>query len=147
MSDGDLAKLLYVIQMGLPIEATGVDTALLLNIPHLIACGVLSGDQERPEVALPLLRSEEYAALEQMCMKYAKKIAQLFQERLPEYLPKMKIEIPGHLQGRVAVFRQYIWYSIPMVFMKRAIECGDFDDKNAVPPMVLVADDDDQGIC
>ncbi|MCD7752460.1 MAG: RNA polymerase sigma factor [Lachnospiraceae bacterium] len=140
MSDGDLAKLLYVIQKEVPIEDTGLDAMLLLNIPHLIACGVLSGDQKRPEVALPLLSSEGYAALERICLEHTKKMALLFEERLPEYLPKMKIEIPGHLEGRVAGFRQYVWYSIPMIFMKRAVECGDFDAENAVPPMVLVVD-------
>ncbi|MCD8380244.1 MAG: RNA polymerase sigma factor [Lachnospiraceae bacterium] len=140
MSDGDLAKLLYVIQTGLSIEDTGLDAMLLLNIPHLIACGVLSGNQKRPEVALPLLSSEEYAALERICLEQTQKMAQFFEERLPEYLSKMKIKIPRHLEGRVAGFRQYVWYSIPMIFMKRAVECGDFDAENAVPPMVLVVD-------
>jgi len=43
--------------------------------------------------------------------------------------------------GRAAEFRKYSCYAIPMVFMKKAIECCDFNSKDATPPMVFVVDD------
>ncbi|MCD8119638.1 MAG: sigma-70 family RNA polymerase sigma factor [Lachnospiraceae bacterium] len=143
MDDGELAKLLYLTQNGISAQTTGFNVLLLENIPHLIECGVLSGDEKHPDVALPIMRSEEYALLEQIRIKYTHKMADLFEPHLREYLPKLKLEIPKHLEGRVAEFRKYIWDSIPMVFMKKAVEEKDFDTENATPPMVFVVDERD----
>lgn len=46
----------------------------------------------------------------------------------------------------IAEFRQYSCYAIPMAFMKKAIESGDFDAKEATPPMVFVVDNENKNI-
>ena len=144
ITDGDLAKLLYIIQTEIPFESTGFDAMLLESVPHLIQCGILLKNNEKLCVAIPIMRSCEYIMVDKIRIKYMLKLADLLEPILREHFPEMKIEIPKHLQGRVAKFRQYSCYEIPMAFMKMAIENGDFDSKNATPPMVLVVEDNNK---
>ena len=67
--------------------------------------------------------------------------ADILEPLLREVFPKFKIKIPKHLEGRVAEFRQYSCYAIPMAFIKKASALGDFDDRDSTPPMVFVVDD------
>ncbi len=141
LQDADLAKLLYIISRGIPIEITGIDPIFCEDIPHLADCGILELKDGQPIVALPIIRSEVYRQLETIRMKYMHEMAELLTTILQELLPKIKIDIPNHLRDRVAKFRQYSCYAMPMAFMKTAISRGDFDDTNATPPMVFVVDD------
>ena len=73
-------------------------------------------------------------------------MADRLEPSLRKIFPSLKIDIPKHLEGRIAVFRQYSCYAIPMAFMKKAIERGDFDASDATPPMVFVVDDQNKSI-
>ena len=48
--------------------------------------------------------------------------------------------IPRHLKGRVAEFRTYTCYALPMAIIKKAIDKGGFlkNVDHPTPPMILV---------
>lgn len=146
INDDNLAKLLYIISREIPFDNTGFNLMFCEDIPHLIKCGVLGEDNGKLFVNLPMLTPNEYKLLDEIRSKYMMRLADILEPLLREVFPKLKINIPKHLEGRVAEFRQYSCYAIPMAFIKRAIMLGDFDDKDATPPMVFVVDDENKNI-
>ena len=146
INDDNLAKLLYIISREIPFDNTGFNLMFCEDIPHLIKCGVLGEDNGKLFVNLPMLTPNEYKLLDEIRSKYMMRLADTLEPLLREVFPKLKINIPKHLEGRVAEFRQYSCYAIPMAFIKRAIMLGDFDDKDATPPMVFVVDDENKNI-
>ncbi len=146
LSDDNLSKLLYIISRQIPFEATGFNMMFCEDIPHLVKCGILGKSNGQVFVNLPMLTPNEYESLDAICLKYMNRLSDMMESWLREIFPVLKIEIPGHLEGRVAEFRQYYCYAIPMAFVKKAIELGDFDAKDATPPMVFVVDDENKNI-
>lgn len=146
LSDDNLAKLLYIISRKIPFDNTGFNLMFCEDIPHLIQCGVLGESNGKVFVNIPMLTPDEYKSLDDICLKYMKLLANILEPLLREVFPKLKIQIPKHLEGHVAEFRQYPCYAIPMAFIKKAIKLGDFDDTDATPPMVFVVDDENKNI-
>lgn len=146
INDDNLAKLLYIISREIPFDNTGFNLMFCEDIPHLIKCGVLGEDNGKLFVNLPMLTPNEYKLLDEIRSKYMMRLADILEPLLREVFPKLKINIPKHLEGRVAEFRQYSCYAIPMAFVKKAVLLGDFDDKDATPPMVFVVDDENKNI-
>ena len=146
INDDNLAKLLYIISREIPFDNTGFNLVFCEDIPHLIKCGVLGEDNGKLFVNLPMLTPNEYKLLDEIRSKYMMRLADILEPLLREVFPKLKINIPKHLEGRVAEFRQYSCYAIPMAFVKKAVLLGDFDDKDATPPMVFVVDDENKNI-
>ena len=146
INDDNLAKLLYIISREIPFDNTGFNLMFCEDIPHLIKCGVLGEDNGKLFVNLPMLTPNEYKLLDEIRSKYMIRLADILEPWLREVFPLLRIEIPKHLVGRVAEFRQYSCYAIPMAFIKKAIMLGDFDDKGATPPMVFVVDDENKNI-
>ncbi len=146
MNDADLAGLLYLISRGIPLDTIGFDPIFCKNIPHLIDCGVLGEKAGHPFVNLPILTSEEYRQLDALRIQHMKQMSKLLMPMIQELLPKVKIEIPKHLEGRVAQFRQYSCYAIPMAFLKSAMKKGDISIEDAIPPMVFVVEDQNPNI-
>lgn len=146
LSDDNLAKLLYIISRKIPFDNTGFNLMFCEDIPHLIQCGVLGESNGKVFVNIPMLTPDEYKSLDDICLKYMKRLANILEPLLREVFPKLKIQIPKHLEGHVAEFRQYPCYAIPMAFIKKAIKLGDFDDTDATPPMVFVVDDENKNI-
>ncbi len=144
--DDDLAKLLYIISRGIPFESTGLDVTLCKSIPYLVECGILGDHDGTPFVNLPIVTPDEYSTLNKIQIRFMYRMADMIEPWLREIFPKLKIDIPKHLEGRVVKFRQYSCYAIPMAFIKKAIEKKDFDAEGATPPMVLVIDDANKGI-
>ncbi|MBE6687136.1 MAG: RNA polymerase sigma factor [Ruminococcaceae bacterium] len=141
LSDDDLAKLLYIISREIPFENTGFNLMLCEDIPHLIKCGVLGEGNGKVFVNIPILTPDGYGLFDAVRLKYMNPFADILEPLLREVFPKFKIAIPKHLEGRVAEFRQYSCYAIPMAFIKKASALGDFDDRDSTPPMVFVVDD------
>ena len=139
--DDELAKLLYIIAREIPFESTGFNLMFLEDIPHLSECGILGSENGRPFVKVPMLTPEEYNVFDRIRIEHMQTMADMFEPWLREIFPQLKIRIPKHLEGRIAEFRQYSCYAIPMAFIKKAIQSGDFNDKNATPPMVFVVDE------
>ena len=146
LSDDNLAKLLYIISRKIPFDNTGFNLMFCEDIPHLIQCGVLGESNGKAFVNIPMLTPDEYKSLDDIRLKYMKRLANVLEPLLREVFPKLKIQIPKHLEGHVAEFRQYPCYAIPMAFIKKAITLGDFDDTDATPPMVFVVDDENKNI-
>ena len=146
MHDDILVRLLYIILRGIPFEYTGFETMFLEDIPHLTECSILGINNGKPFVDLPILTPDEYTSLDKIRIEYMHKMANLLEPWLRDVFPLLRIDIPKHLVGRVAEFRQYSCYAIPMAFIKKAITLGDFDDKDATPPMVFVVDDENINI-
>ncbi len=141
LDDDNLAKMLYILSRGIPFDQTGFNPMFLADIPHLTQCGILGSDNGKPVVDLPILTPEQYRALDQIRVEQMYSMADWIEQPLRDIFPALKIEIPKHLENSVAGFRQYACYAIPMAFIKKAIACGDFDAKDATPPMVLVIED------
>lgn len=137
--------LLYLLHRGIPIETTGLDPLLLQDLPHLADCEILGYVGGKPQVRLPILSPDEYGALEEIRLRHTQRWADFFTPVLSDALPGLKLELPAHLEGRVPAFRCYSCYSIPMAFLKRAAEAGAFAADGAVPPMVLVLEDNNAG--
>ncbi|MDD4475225.1 MAG: RNA polymerase sigma factor [Eubacteriales bacterium] len=144
--DDNLVKLLYILSRDIPFENSGFNLIFCEDIPHLTKCGILVIKDGKPFVNLPMLTPKEYNILDKIRIKHMYLMVDLFEPWLREIFPQLKIDIPKHLVGRVAEFRQYSCYAIPMAFMKKATESGDFDTNNATPPMVFVVDDQNKNI-
>lgn len=142
--DDNLAKLLYIISRGIPFQHTGFNLMFCEDIPHLTKCGILGIKDETVFVNLPILTPDEYRMFDNLRTEYMYKFANLFEPWLREISPKLKIDIPKHLVGRISEFRQYSCYAIPMAFVKIAAEAKEFDAAEAAPPMVFIVDDENK---
>ena len=138
MDDGDLAKLLYIISRGIPFEATGLETMFLEDIPHLIKCGVLKDNRT---VNIPIITPDEYKALDKIRAAHTKDFADKLGALIKPILPKLRLDIPKHLEKRINEIRKYHTGFFAMAFVKKSVERGDFDLKSSLPPMVFVVDD------
>lgn len=138
--DDNLCKLLYIIYQGIPFDAIGFNLMFVKDIPHLVECGVLRYDDNKPKVAIPVISKIQYNELWQVVLKHMKLIADILETPLRNAFPKLEIEIPKHLEGRIAEFRKYSCYALPMAVIKKAISNEDFlkDVDYPTPPMVLV---------
>ena len=138
MEDGDLAKLLYIISRGIPFEATGFETMFLEDIPHLAECGVL---KDNSTVNIPMITPDEYKTLDKIRAAHATAFADKLGALIKPILPKLRLDIPKHLEERICEIRKYHTGFFAMAFVKKSIERGIFDLKSALPPMVFVVDD------
>lgn len=141
LSDDNLAKLLYIISKNIPVEHTGFNPIYCKDIPHLIQCGVLGENEGKAFVNIPILTPEEYKIFDAIRLRYMCRMADILEPWLKEIFPMVKIDIPKHLEGRIAEFRQYSCYAIPMAFMKKAMEKRDYETIGSTPPMVLVIEE------
>lgn len=138
--DDNLCKLLYMIHQGISFDDTGFNLMFVEDIPHLAECGVLRYENDKPKVAIPVISKTQYGELWQVIAKYINQLADVLEGALPEVLPKLKLPIPQHLEGRVAEFRKYSCYALPMAIIKKAVSEGEFlqNIDYPTPPMVLV---------
>lgn len=141
LGDDILMKLLYVIDRGIPFPYTGLDPLYLQDIPHLVDCGVLRMEQDKPEPAIPVITKEQVLRINEFFMPYIFAFADLLEPLLREALPELKIPVPKHLKHRVAEFRTYRHNQIPMAVIKEAVAKGEFCLEQHTPPMVLVIED------
>lgn len=140
MDDPTLCRLLYIIHRGLNVSDTGVDPALMQNIPHLIDCRVLREASGRPECAVPVLSPAEYAALDESRVEQLHILADAMTPLLRAIFPQLRVPLPAHLSGRVAEFRRYSCYAIPMALREECIRRGEWPDESSGPAMVLLAE-------
>lgn len=138
--DDNLCKLLFMIHQGISFDDTGFNLMFVEDIPHLAECGVLRYENDKPAVAIPVISKTQYGELWQVITKYINQFADVLEGALREVLPKLKLPIPQHLEGRVAEFRKYTCYALPIVIIKKAISEGEFlqNIDYPTPPMVLV---------
>lgn len=141
--DDNLCKMLYILYKGIPFEYTGFNLRYLEDIPHLTPCGVLRYENDKPQVAIPVLSKKEFFELFKISASYMAKLGSLIESPLRELFPQLKLEIPMHLEGKIAEFRKYAFYAFPMAIVKRAISDGDFvlDSQQKAIPMVLVIEE------
>ncbi len=141
--DDNLCKMLYILHKGIPFEHTGFNLRYLEDIPHLASCGVLHYENDKPQVAIPVLSKKEFSELFKINASYMEKLGHLIESPLRELFPQLKLNIPEHLEGKIAEFRKYVFYAFPMSIVKRAISDGDFvlDRKQKAIPMVLVVEE------
>lgn len=145
LGDDDLCRLLYIIWRGISFEAVGFNLMCLEDIPHLAKYGILRYEKDIPKVAVPVLTKSQYEELAKVDKTYIMKLEDIMERPLREAFPRLKINIPKHLEGHVAEFRQYPCFSIPMVVIKKAISQGEFlkGVQEPTPPMVLVVEEGD----
>ncbi len=141
--DDNLCKMLYILYKNIPFEYTGFDLRYLEDIPHLASCGVLRYENDKPKVAIPVIGKREFSELFKINTSYMEKLGDLIEDPLRELFPQLKLEIPTHLEGKIAEFRKYVFYAFPMAIVKRAIIDGDFipDRQQKAIPMLLVIDE------
>ena len=141
--DDNLSKLLYILHKDIPFEYTGFNLRYLEDIPHLASCGVLHYKNDKPQVAVPVLSKKQFSELFKISAFYMVKLGNLIEEPLRALFPQLKLEIPAHLEGKIAEFRKYGFYAFPMAIVKKAISDGDFvlDSKQKAIPMVLVIEE------
>lgn len=138
MDEPALCRLLYIIHRGLNIGETGIDPALMQNIPHLVDCCVLRDKNGRPECAVPVLSEAEFAALDAVRVKQMHALVDILEPLLRAIFPLIKVSLPAHLDGRVAEFRRYSCYAIPMALREACICRGEWCGESNGPAMVLV---------
>ena len=140
--DDNLCKFLYIIYQGISFDAVGFNVMYARDIPHLVECGVLYYDDNQPKVAIPVIKKEQYDELWQVILKYMYILGDILEKSLRNAFPELKISIPSHLEGRIAEFRKYSCYALPMVIIKKAIRNGEFLENidYSTPPMILVVD-------
>ena len=139
--DEMLMKLLYIMSRDIPFQNTGLDPLLLQSIPHLADCGILRITESKPEVAIPILTKARYQELITLSAPYIDGFVELLEPLLRPVLPQFQVPLPAHLKGRVAEYRTYSCYALPIATIKEAIARGEFPMEHHVPPMVLVIKD------
>lgn len=142
----DLPLILYAISRGIPFEYTNIDISLLKSIPYLCECGILTQTDSNPKVDIPIIMPEEYSEIESICSSVMCEMIEFLYLNFKTLFPKIKFNIPNHLEERIAKFRKYYCYAIPMAFIKESARLGDLGIQNDVPPMVLVVDDQNKGL-
>lgn len=140
MNDSHLCRILYILHRGLTLSETGIDPALMQNIPHLTACGALREEKGRPVCDVPVLTGAEYAALDAVRVRESGVLTDILEPTLRQIFPRLRVPMPAHLQGRVAEFRRYSCYALPMALREEAIRRGEWHADSAAPPMVLIVD-------
>lgn len=138
MDDATLCRLLYILHRGRSFSDTGIDPALMQNIPHLTACRILRDSHGKPECAIPVLTHDEFSALDKMRVRQMQLLAATLEPLLREIFPLVKTPLPAHLTGRVAEFRRYSCYAIPMALREEVIHRGEWPCAPTAPAMVLV---------
>ncbi len=110
------------------------------DIPHLAKCGVLRYDNNKPKVEIPILSKTKYDELWQIILNHMHLLADILEAPLRDAFPKLKMNIPNHLEECIAEFRKYSCYALPMAVIKKAINDGDFlkGVDYPTPPMVLI---------
>lgn len=146
IQEDNLVKMLYIISRDIPFEISGFNTMFCLDIPHLVDCGVLGMKEDIPFVNIPMLSTKEYEVLDKIRIEHMYKMSDAILPQLKAIFPQLKINVPKHLEGRIAEFRKYYGYVITMAFIKSAIEKKDIDFTEATPPMVFVVDDENKNI-
>jgi len=141
LGDDIFMKMLYVIYKKIPFNYTGIDPIYLSRIPHLVECGVLRVENEKPQLDIPVISKKEYDELDGLRLSKLNEFADILEPLLRKIMPEIKIDVPKHLESRIAEFCKYNISAIPMSVMKQAISNGDFSFENAIPPMVLVIDE------
>lgn len=141
IDDPTLCRLLYALHRGADPCSAGIDPALMQSIPHLIRCGVLRESDGRPECAVPVLTHADYTALDQVRLAQLPVLTDTLTPLLRGIFPALRVPLPAHLTGRVAEFRRYACYAIPMALREEAIRRGDWTPGSAAPAMVLAADE------
>lgn len=146
IKEDNLAKMLYIISRDIPFEVSGFNLMFCEDIPHLVECGVLGIDSDKPFVNIPMVSPDEYKILDKLRIEQMYKMSDAILPQLKAIFPQLKINVPKHLEGRIAEFRKYYGYVITMAFIKSAIEKKDIDFTEATPPMVFVVDDENKNI-
>lgn len=144
--DDKLCMLLYLVYKGISIDAVGFEPAYLRAIPHLAACGVFRYENGKARVDIPVISKAAYQEMDRLRIDAMNRLAEVLTEPLRRALPEMKLPVPAHLRSRVAAFRQYSCYAIPMAVIREAVEKGDFPEEawQSRPPMVLVIEPSDR---
>lgn len=141
LNDEIFMKILYIIEKGIPFHHTGIDPIYLSLVPHLVECHILRMENEKPQLDIPVVSRQTYDTLENLCRKKISEFANTFEPLIREILPDLKIDVPKHLENRIATFRQYSCYAFPVALIKEAMEKGDFYTDHCTPPMVMVIDE------
>ncbi|MBQ8556805.1 MAG: RNA polymerase sigma factor [Clostridia bacterium] len=141
LDDSQLCRLMYILHRGLAISDTGIDPALMQDIPHLTACGVLRTEEGRPACDIPVLAKAEYDALDAMCIQQLHILTDILEPLLQDIFPRLKVPLPAHLQGRVAELRRYSCYALPMALREEAILRLEWSESQAAPPMLLIIEE------
>ncbi len=147
--DAEIAKLLYIIHSKTDPERVYYNTEYLKAIPWLTKCKVLSENDGKPCVNIPVINEEESNILWGLCRETKADIVRDLKTLLTEYYRGKKTEIPSHLDS-VPLQKQYMQAGSAFVLatvreaMKRGgLYDGNYDDDsvkvNQIPcPMVLV---------
>lgn len=141
LDDEIFMKMLYVIYKGIPFNYTGIDPMYLSRIPHLVECRILRMKNDTPKLDIPVISRQKYTELDKLRIRKIYEFADMFEPLLREIMPELKIDVPKHLEGRVAESRKYKCYAFPMAIIKEAMEKGDFYSENCTPPMVMVIEE------
>ncbi len=141
LGDDIFMKMLYVIYKGIPFNYTGIDPMYLHQVPHLVECGVLRTEDDTPQLDIPVVSKQKYHEIDKLRIEKMYEFADRFEPLLREIMPALKHTLPKHLENRVAEFRKYKCYALPMAVIKEAVEKGDFYAENCTPPMVMVIDE------
>ena len=67
---------------GTPFEYTGFNLRYLEDIPHLASCGMLHCESDPPQVAIPVLRKQEFSELFKISALYIAKLGVLIESPL-----------------------------------------------------------------
>ena len=147
--DAEIAKLLYIMHMGIDPESIGFNPEYLKAIPWLTKCKIFREEAGKPVINIPILCKDEAQVLWNLCTEAKYEMVKDLKELLAEFYKGKKQEIPAHLDS-VPLQKQYLYADNAMLFatIREALSRGKLydgnydDDSNGVNqppcPMVLV---------
>lgn len=145
--EGDLVKLLYIIESGIEIRDSGFDEHNLRSVPWLVECNILHYEGSRPILSIPVLYKNDMEILDSLLSKARTELTETLKSPFKKFLKGKKKPIPPHLNS-VPLQKQYLYsyHAMLMITLRSAMQKGlIFDagyDKEVQPPcpMIFVVD-------
>lgn len=137
--DAEIAKLLYIMHMGIDPESVGFNPEYLRAIPWLTKCKIFREEAGKPVINIPILCKDEAQVLWNLCTEAKYEMVKDLKELLAEFYKGKKQEIPAHLNS-VPLQKQYLYADNAMLFatIREALSRGKLYDGNY--------DDDSKGV-
>lgn len=122
----EIRKLLWCIYKKLPIETSGIPSALLEKIPDLIAkTGLLVREDGELKVDIPVVTPEEYRRVKEITAECFEQLKSELGSEYTEYLRGNMVDIPKHLKGIPDGYRyRPLTENIVMLIVMEAYEKG-----------------------
>lgn len=138
----EIRKLLWCIYKKLPVENSGISSAMIEKLPDLIKCtGLIIREDGELKVDIPIVEREDFKRISSLIEKCFDELKSELGGEYAEYLKGNMLSLPKHLKGVSDMYRYLpATECIVMLVIREAYERGLHlaDVDYCCPPVVLI---------